>query len=211
MRHCQLIIAFLLIYCYSISGQLSLTAYLGGAKTDAPIQFLENSDLDRVRYLNDLYGSMVTPFLGVQLQTRIKRTFLFNINSQFSIKGQSAKNEFFDFDYRFMYMDLLPSVGMNLGKFVQLNFGPYISSRIADISKLPVNSYILGVGSRKRDYGLHGNLSIKIKRISFQISYIHGLYDVFVVSYYPRFHHRSFQLGIGYSIWQNEVRRAKIR
>jgi hypothetical protein len=188
-----------LFFGQPLSSQVTFKTYLGGAISSPSISFLEGTDKDLKEKLEELYGSISSPYLGIQFQKRISNHISFNIDLQSCIKGQKVSDKD-DFYYKAVYIDLMPNVDINLWRNLKIGAGPYVSSKIADLSKTSVISN--GLWRKNLDYGLGASLTIEINKFSFRLSYLYGLYETFIGPI-DRYKHRILQLGIGYSIYRN--------
>lgn len=206
---CYKIIVILIFLWVPLKGQIKLTSFAGGAKTGTSLFFLKGADESRIQYLNDKFNSINSPFLGLQFQTNLSRLFLLNIDFQFSIKGQSYENNNAKtINQRYLYLDFMPSTDLNVNQYFKIGFGPYLSTKITDKSDL--SSYMIGIYGRNWDYGLNFSMTIVINKVSVRFSHLYGLHHVFFTGLpSPKFKHRSFQLGIGYSWWQRKIKNKK--
>lgn len=113
MHYRQLVFPFLFLLFHSLSGQVDLKVFAGGAKSSPAVSFWNNTNKDLKKKVEEFYGNISSPYLGVQLQNRLNKYISFNIDLQSCMKGQKAvdRNDFF---YKAIYLDLIPTVDFNL-------------------------------------------------------------------------------------------------
>lgn len=196
-RYLNLIV--FLFLCHSLSSQVTLKTYLGGAMSSPASSFLEGTDKDLKEKLEEVYESISSPYLGIQFKNRINNRISVNIDFQSCMKGQKVA-DIADFYYKAVYIDLMPSVDINLSTNLKIGAGPYVSSKVLDLTKTPVVSN--GLWRKNWDYGLGTSFTIEINKFSFRLSYLYGLFETFIGGV-DRYKHRILQLGIGYSFYRN--------
>lgn len=173
-----------------------MKAFVGAAISNPSVTFLKGTDKELKEQIKKIYGKISAPYLGLQFQKRLHKNLSFNIDFQSCIKGQTVV-ERTNFYYKVIYLDFIPSIDFNLGNHFKIGAGPYISSKIKDITKRPPVANELG--RRDWDYGFIKSITVEINRLAFRLSYLYGLYETFV-GLPDRYKHRVLQFGIGYSL-----------
>jgi len=189
--------------------QVSISSLIGVSNADASIVFL-GADPNRQQFIQKKYGSIILPFGGIQVQANINRYLLFTSELQLISKGQRIKSAADKLINRFIFLDIASSIEVKLGNLFRIGVGPYVGRKLKDLPYDLVLNYDL-IYSKDWDYGVNANLTIRHNNISIRFSYMHGIAEVFTAAFYPRFKHRSYQIGVGYTLWQQKSKESKSR
>lgn len=200
-----LTLLYFFLHCHSISAQVVLKTYLGGGISSPDVSFLKGTDNEQKERIENFYESISIPYLGIQLENKFSNNISFNIDLQSSIRGLKVPDRAGHY-YKVIYLDFISSVDVNLSKSFKIGTGPYISSNIVDLTKTPPIAN--GLGRKDWDYGFFTSMTIVINKFSFRLSYLHGLYKAFI-GLPNSYRHRTFQLGIGYTLISKRSERAR--
>ncbi|MEM9547223.1 MAG: hypothetical protein AAGA77_14680 [Bacteroidota bacterium] len=122
--------------------------------------------------------------------------FSINIDLQSSLRGIRAA-DIDNYYYKANYLDVIPSLDFNLGKFIKFGAGPFYSLKIYEVIETPPLPNLKVI--RSRDYGFMISATTTFKRLTFRLMYLRGFNATFLATE-SEFKHSVLQFGLGYTI-----------
>ena len=211
MKRCLSIIALSFILVNTTYSQLKLKAFAGINISSLEDKFDENiSDADQLT-LESFYHRLISPSIGMQFQLDLSKMVNFNVESQLILKGQKQSED--KHVERSLYIELIPSIGVNFWNDFNFGLGPYVGIRpYTYFSEKNAPSTIIYIRD-DWDYGGMASLSYDVERMTFRIAYYYGLNTIYRV-FFPiedfnksliiDKRNRVFQFGIGYALNANK-------
>ena len=200
MRMKSLILSVLLCICFINSGvsQFSFKTFLGVNSA----WHTTESDLIFTPEGSSTVNSekVLLPFLGLQIQihNQFGRPIDFNFETKLTYKGRYEEE--FDYTLKIIYIELTPSVDIQIYKQFRFAVGPYLSKKIG-LSE----NYVQGVERgyiKGWDVGGAVSFSYSFKNLLVRLGYSHGK----TIIEEDRFRieevfNRSIEFGLGYTLF----------
>jgi hypothetical protein len=211
MKRCLSIIAFVFILFNTSYSQLTFKAFAGVNITSLEDENeLNISDAEQASLDSDFHR-LLNPSLGIQMQFYSKERINLNLESQFIVKGQGyGENNKVE---RSIYIELIPTIDIDLGKGFSFGLGPYLGFRpytyFSEKNSVSTASYI----RNDWDYGGIASASYNVKRLTFRFAYFAGsntvFRDIFPIKNSNKLvmlskRNRVMQFSIGYTLRSNQ-------
>lgn len=129
--------------------------------------------------LNDQYGSVYRPFLGLQLKYTTNKYLDVNFEFQYSKKGQ--KVESVSYDESLSYLKYIQSFDVNILKDLKLGFGYFWGYRLK--SEFKSSGPGVSFGRKEWDSGGMISTSYRKKRLVLRVAYYYSFTTLYTINY----------------------------
>ena len=188
-----------------IKGQLSLEAITGANIAWQANKLEESDNMFIPGILNDQYGSVYMPFLGLQLKYKTNKYLDVNFEIQFSMKGQKLEAD--SYEESLFYLKYIQSFDVNILKDLKLGIGYFWGYRL--------RSDFIGINPQttfnRENWDTGGVISTSYRKNRFilRVAYYYSLSTLYRINYLNEFggflgqvhkKNRAFQVGVGYTL-----------